>query len=118
MVMRTGSSDVQFQGHRGRIRPDARSKKARKARYYFVDLEGLESRTLLATIPAATPLGAASYLSPVTPVTTTEGGNANSPTVAIDPYNSQKIVAVWSVDLSNLSPEPFTNAVVQGAYSS
>ena len=56
--MRTGSSDIQFQGHRGRIRPDARPRKARKSRYCFMDLEGLESRTLLATIPVATAPGA------------------------------------------------------------
>jgi large repetitive protein len=115
--MRTGSSDIQFPGHRGRIRPDARPRKARKSRNYRFDLEGLESRTLLATIPAATPLGSPSYLSPISPVTTTEGGNANSPTVAIDPYNSAKMVAVWSIDISNLAGPPHTTSLVQAAYS-
>ena len=47
----------------------------------------------------------------------TTQGNANSPTVVVDPYDSQKLLAVWGVDLSTLSPVPFTNAVVEGAYS-
>ena len=47
----------------------------------------------------------------------TTQGNANSPTVAVDPYNSQKVFAVWGVDLSTLSPVPTPNAIVEGAYS-
>ncbi len=58
--MRTGSSDILSRGHRGRIRLDARLKKARKSRTYRIDLEGLESRTLLATIPAAAVVAGAS----------------------------------------------------------
>ena len=54
MVMRMGTWDKQLQGHRGRIRSKARLKEARKARLHWVELEGLERRTLLATIPAAT----------------------------------------------------------------
>ena len=117
MVMRTGSSDIQFHGHRGRIRPDARSRKARKSRYCFVDLEGLELRTLLATtIPAATTSGSLQNLTGLLDVT--KVGNANSPTVAVDPYDSQKLIAVWGVDLTQITPAPpFTVNVVEGAYS-
>ena len=121
--MRTGSSDIQFHGQRGRIRPDARSRKARKARYCFVDLEGLESRTLLATIPgpvpatvdgtAATPINLTSF----TQATTTQGGNVNSPTVAINPYDSQEVVAVWGVDIHQLVPTPLTTEILEGAFS-
>ena len=53
--MRTGTSDILSQGHSGRLRLDARLRRARKSQNYRIDLEGLESRTLLATIPAATP---------------------------------------------------------------
>jgi subtilisin-like proprotein convertase family protein len=123
MVMRTGSSDIQFHGQRGRIRPDARSRKARKARYCFVDLEGLESRMLLATIPAAapatvdgtaaTPINLTSY----TQATASTGGNTNSPTVAINPYDSQEVVAVWGVDIHQLVPTPQTTEILQGAFS-
>ena len=115
MVMRTGVSDTLPRGHRGRIRQDARLKKARKSRHYRIDLEGLESRTLLATIPAAAATG------PPIPLTflgtTTDNGNANSPTVAIDPYHSQKLFAVWGRDLSTLNPVPHTTAIIEGAYS-
>ena len=44
-------------------------------------------------------------------------GNANSPAVVIDPYNPEKLFAVWGVDLSSLSPVPHTTAIVEGAYS-
>src|SRR5215470_8098508 len=57
MVMRTGASSVHGRGHHGRIRPDAWSKRARKRRLRRIELEGLESRTLLATIPAAAATG-------------------------------------------------------------
>ena len=50
--MRTGSSDVVLRGHRDRNRLGLKQTKSRKSRNYRFDLEGLESRTLLATIPA------------------------------------------------------------------
>ncbi|MGA2702789.1 MAG: VCBS repeat-containing protein [Isosphaeraceae bacterium] len=75
----------------------------------------MESRTLLATTPAATATSAAVNLSGLSSVST--DGNANSPAVVIDPYDSQKLFAVWGVDLSSLSPVPHTTAVVEGAYS-
>ena len=37
--------------------------------------------------------------------------------MAIDPYNSQKIVAVWSIDISNLAGPPHTTSLVEAAYS-
>ena len=121
--MRTESSDTQFRGHRSGLRLDTRLKKARKSRNCRIDLEGLESRTLLATTPAAAvatvngspinPMNLTSYSS----ATATTGGNANSPTVAINPYDSQEVVAVWGVDISNLSPTPQTTEILQGTYS-
>src|SRR5271167_1368775 len=53
MIMVMGVSDSLDRGNRGRFRPDARRKKVRSSRFRRIDLEGLESRTLLATIPAA-----------------------------------------------------------------
>jgi len=115
--MRTGASDVSSRGFRGQGRPDARLKKRRKTRLRraFLESEFLESRTLLATIPAATATGAPVNLTGLSSVTT--NGNANSPAVVIDPYDSQKLFAVWGVDLSSLSPVPHTTAVVEGAFS-
>ena len=50
--MRTGSSEIMFRGHRNQSRPDLKQRQARRSRNYRFDVEGLESRTLLATIPA------------------------------------------------------------------
>ena len=55
--MGTGASDNARRGHRDRIRPRSRLRGARKAPVCRVDLEGLETRALMATIPAATPAG-------------------------------------------------------------
>jgi hypothetical protein len=114
MVMRTGASDVPSRGLRGQVRADARLKKTRKTRLRraFLESEFLEPRTLLATIPAATPTGGVQSLTGLFDVTTS--GNANSPTVTIDPANPQTLVAVWGVDLSTLSPAPHTTAIVEG----
>jgi len=105
-VMRTGASDVSSRGFRGRVRPDARLKRSRKTRLRraFLESEFLESRTLLATIPAATATGAPVNLSGLGSVT--GNGNANSPMVVVDPYDSQKVFAVWGVDLSQVTPTP------------
>ena len=51
--MRTGSSEIVFRGHRNHSRPDSKQRKVRRSRNYRFDVEGLESRTLLATIPGA-----------------------------------------------------------------
>ena len=83
---------------------------------FWIDLEGLESRTLLSTIPAATATAAPIDLSGLSSVTS--NGNANSPTVVVDPYDSQKLIAVWGVDLSQVTPTPpLTTAVVRGLFS-
>ena len=116
--MRTGASDVRSRGFRGQRRPAARLKQTRKTRLRraFLESEFLESRTLLATIPAATATGAPVNLSGLSSVTT--DGNANSPAVVVDPYDSQKLFAVWGVDLSQEVPAPTpTTAIVEGAYS-
>ena len=109
-----------FQGHRGRNRLAARLKSSRKSRFRCLDLEGLESRTLLATtIPGATATGAPISLTNLSSSSASNNdGSANSPAVVIDPYDSQKIFAVWGVDESQESPVPSpTTAVVEGAYS-
>jgi subtilisin-like proprotein convertase family protein len=114
--MRTGSSSILSQGRGGRSRLDGRLAKARKSRYQLIHMEGLESRTLLATTPAASAFGSLMDLSGLSSVTTS--GNANSPTVAIDPYDSTKLFAVWDVDLSSITPTPpHTTSIVEGAYS-
>ncbi len=121
--MRTGSSDTLDLGRRGRSRQGMLPRKARKLRQHRIDVEGLESRTLLATIPA--PAVTQVNGSPVGPVdltglgNVTTDGDASAPTVAVDPYDSQKVFAAWVLDGSQLVPPlafPPT-AVAEGAFS-
>ena len=130
--MRTGSSDFLSLGRRGRMGQKAQHRRNRKSRDYRIDLEGLEARTLLATTPAVTATGVPVALNPFgiqQPFdgqqtnfpfgNVTTSGNANSPAVAIDPYDPSKLFAVWGVDLSTLTPPlPITTAIVEGAFSS
>ena len=81
-----------------------------------METEFLEQRTLLATIPAAIPTTAVPInLTGLSSVSSQ--GNANNPVVAIDPLDTSKMIAVWGVDLSPLSPAPDPNAIIEGAYS-
>ena len=118
--MRTGSSDVAGQGRRSRSSPGNAAEKCQEEAVSDGWIWKVWSlRTLLATIPAAAVTTVNG--SPVSPINLTSlqtvgnNGNANSPMVAIDPYDSQKVFAVWGVDLSSLTPVPHTNAVVRGS---
>jgi len=71
-------------------------------------MEGLEARTLLATIPGALVTGQLDV--------SNAGGNQSSPSIVVDPTNPQNLVAVWTRLDANLAPGPTT--VVGGAYSS
>jgi subtilisin-like proprotein convertase family protein len=93
MVMRKGTWDKQLPGPHGRNRSQARLKGGRKARPQWVDLENLESRTLLATIPAATATGAPMNLSGL--VGNAGAGSQTSSEVAVDPDDPSKLVTVW-----------------------
>ena len=116
--MRTGTSDILSQGHNGRLRLDARLKRARKSRNYRIDLEGLESRTLLATIPAASVVAGTSPISLSALGGNGSGANENSPLVAVDPLDPQKIVSVWiDNDTPNITFTPFTQVLIEGDYS-
>lgn len=106
--MRTGASDIQGREHHARIRPDARLKRPRKSRLRRNALEWLEPRTLMAVIPAAQIARAPIDISP-------NGGNMSSPLVAIDRYDSQKLVSVWVRNDADLAPANQT--LVAGAYS-
>ena len=93
MIMVMGVSDSLPRGNRGRLRPDARRRKVRRSRLARIGLEGLEPRTLLATIPAAAATAPPQNLSNLTP---TLGGlvrEENSTTVEIDPVNPSKMVS-------------------------
>ncbi len=86
----------------------------RRARPRRIELEGLETRTLLSTLPAAAVTGSPLGLTGLANVST--DGNADSPMVEIDPADPNKMVAVWVVNNPSLpAPGPFVN--VEGAYS-
>ena len=68
--------------------------------------------TITVIIAAAGGTTAPTNLSGLSSVST--NGNANSPAVVIDPYDPQKLFAVWGVDLSSVSPVPHTTAIVRG----
>ena len=114
--MRTGSSEIVFRGHRNQRRPDSKQRKARRSREYRFDVEGLESRTLLATLPA--PVATST---PLVNLSTSMGNGAGaqegSPVVAVDPLNPQKVVAVWvnndTADIAAPTPQVF----LEGEYS-
>ena len=118
--MRTGLSEILSQGHSSRRRLNSRLRRTRKSQYYSIDLEGLESRTLLATIPAATPTTAAP-----TNISTMMGnlGGVNasksSSVVAVDPLDPSKLVAVWiDNDPTMFSATDGTwESVLEAAYS-
>lgn len=99
--MRTGSSDTPFLGLRRRSRLDWPLKDSRKSRLRRIEIEHLESRTLLATTPAATATAAPVNLSGLT---SADLGfeDADSPVVAVNPYNASEVVAVWIVDVPPL----------------
>ncbi len=120
MIMVMGVSDSLHRGNRGRLRPDARRKKLRSSRFRQIDLEGLESRTLLATIPAAAatalPANLSSLMGNAGGLTTSE----NSATVEIDPTNPSKIVALWidnDPSLGITGPPYAVQAILEGVYT-
>ena len=118
--MRTGMSDILSQGHSGRLRLDARLKRARKSRNYRIDLEGLESRTLLATIPAVAATAAPQNVSSLMGNLGGVNASESSSVVAVDPLDPTKLVAAW-VDNDSTAELAATNnviaVVVEAAYS-
>src|SRR5262245_58002572 len=109
MAMGTGASGDSLRGPRDRNRHGRPRRGPRRLQIRRVELDALEARTLLSTLPAATGDGSLQNLTNFVDVT--KQGNANSPTVAVDPSNSRDLVAVWGVDISTLSPVPHTTAI-------
>ena len=112
--MRMGTWGKPLQGQNGQIKPKSRLKELRKGRTRRVELEGLEARTLLSTLPAATTTAAPINLTGLGSVATQ--GNADSPTVVIDPADPTKMISTWVVNNPSIPPNgPYVN--VNGAYS-
>jgi subtilisin-like proprotein convertase family protein len=107
--MRRGSSNMPLFVNRGRSRLNTALKKVRSSRHRPIGVEGLESRTLLATIPAAVATGPAINLSNLNNVGFEYG---DSPVVAVNPYSPKELVAVWVVDVPALAV-----SFVEGGFS-
>jgi hypothetical protein len=74
--MRTVASEIETAEASGQVHHKARVLSARRLRLRRMALEGLEERTLLSTLPAATP-GTAVDIS-------NEQGNESSPQIVVD----------------------------------
>ncbi len=117
--MRTGSSEIMFRGHRSQSRPGLKQRQARRSRNYRFDVEGLEARTLLATIPAPVVTG-----TPLVNLSQPMGNGPNaqedSPIVAVDPLDPQKVVSVWvnndTPDIAAPTPQVFLEGGVFGKW--
>src|SRR4051812_14207862 len=112
--MRTVASEVETRGVRGQADSGSRSAAARKVRLRRLALGGLEARTLLAVLPAATVTGQID-VSGASP-----RANETAPSIAIDPNSPQDMVAVWTIDSmpgQNTLSGGQTNVYVQAAYS-
>ncbi|MDR3638959.1 MAG: proprotein convertase P-domain-containing protein [Isosphaeraceae bacterium] len=83
------------------------ARKLRLRRTALEALEGLEERTLLSALPAATP-GTAVDIS-------NQQGNESSPQIVVDRYDPNKLVAVWV--LNNPAVSGTQKVFVEGAFS-
>ena len=88
-------------------RSGTRLKQLRKMHLRSFSLEALEQRTLMATIPAALVAGQVNI--------SNSGGNQSSPSISVNPLNSQQLAAVWTRLDANLAPNP--TVIVEGAFS-
>ena len=79
-----------------------------------IGLEALEPRTLLATHPATLPT---TVTSPVVDISgqPTLTSNESTPSIAVDPNDSQKLAAIWTRNDPSLAPGQ--TEIVQAAYS-
>ena len=122
LVMRTGSSDILSRGHRGRNRlgrpAQERPEGTVAAGWTWKDSSRARCwlrRYRLPRLPVRRSICLTIFRACSA---STNDGNANSPAVVVDPYDSQKLFAVWGVDESQEPDRPLTTAIVEGAYSS
>ncbi len=110
-VRRFGEQWLQSSSSRGR-RPRAARRVARHAGIGRLPLELLEDRTLMSVLPAPTVIDRINLSS--LGGSTSTSSNESTPSVAIDPLNPQKMVAVYTRFDSTL---PRQQVVVEGVYS-
>jgi subtilisin-like proprotein convertase family protein len=96
--MRPEAPDDSVHADRGQTIAKPRTRKAQRSRRRRVALEALEPRTLLAVLPAPT----VSFTSVGADFTATgnppNNGHVSSPTISVNPLNSQQLAAVFTVN--------------------
>ncbi len=125
--MGTGASDNSLRGPRDRARGKSRLRGTRRSRPQRIELERLEVRALLATIPApAVPLNPntgqplpAANLSNIMGNVGGVNASMNSSAVVVDPHDPSKLVAVWEDNDPTMAAITLNGAVVavEAAYS-
>ena len=113
--MRRVDSEGDSRSGRGRKRGGARPDPAHKSSLRRLELDWLEARTLLSTLPSALTQG--QY---VVGLSDSGQGNSSSPSVAVDPLNPDKLIAAWTTYDPNHKLDGTNGQVttyVQGAYS-
>src|SRR5437764_15256722 len=98
--MRSEPSKLGMKGARGRTLRGPRRESARNSMLRQIALEALGPRTLLAATPLPTP---AVLPSSQVDISNSEG-NESSPTIAVDPLNTNKLAAVWVRNDPKLAP--------------
>jgi subtilisin-like proprotein convertase family protein len=108
--MRSETSEVGTNDPRPRTQGDSRASASavrnRKLRLRKLAIESLEERALMAVLPPVAVVGTLATIVQGSPGNNT---NNSSPTIVIDPTNSQKLAAVWQVD-NNQTYSQFTEA--------
>ncbi|WP_406701360.1 Ig-like domain-containing protein (plasmid) [Singulisphaera sp. Ch08] len=121
--MRSERSEVKAKAGHNRALVGFRRESARKSAMRRLTLEGLETRTLMATLPGSLLVSVqqstlpAPYVDPNGPVTvSTSRGDESSPSIAVDKNNPLKLAAVWTRnDPAFAAPTP--QVFIEGAYS-
>ena len=113
--MRRVDSEGDSQSSHDRERGGTRPSPARKSSLRRLALDRLEARTLLSTLPTPITVSQSIVGNGMTPAP-----NTSSPSVAIDPLDSNKLIAAWTTyDPNNKldGPNGQVTTYVQGAYS-
>ena len=114
--MRTGSSDIMFRGHRNQSRPDSKQRKLPQV----CGITGSMSKDLSR---ARSALGrryrarwrrALRLVNLSTPMGNGPGAQEDSPIVAVDPLDPQKIVSVWVNNDTADIPAPDASGLSRG----
>src|SRR5262249_30139971 len=107
VAMRPAQPVIRAQAISARRHSGRRPEAARQSKLRRLALEGLEGRTLMAVLPSPNVLGQVDI--------SNSGGNESAPSIAVDPTNSQHLVATWTRNDPNLGGD--TTILAEASYS-